>query len=302
MSNARGIDCSHWQTATPSLAGLDFLIARATYATTPDDKYAQHFANGRKANVVTAAFHFGVGAGQATIASQASAFLRYAGAADLLNLDLESNGTSGLSMSGTEGQAFIAAVKSADTRKRKVGLYHSASGYPDLGQDYNWVAEWGATPPAIKWTFWQYRGSPLDLDYFNGDRAALNAFIGGTTAGPVVPIGGAMSTVILGTSSLNPPIVGTLTVKPDPAIRWVDLATGTLMGPPGVNFGSPYAVVGTIDPPVGTESQGYQVTINGKASFMLSRNVTFTPAPKADSVAIAAAVAADRLKAKVVWS
>lgn len=35
-----------------------------------------------------------------------------------------------------------------------------------------WVAHWGVKTPTIGlwdfWAFWQYRGSPLDLDYFNG--------------------------------------------------------------------------------------------------------------------------------------
>lgn len=41
--------------------------------------------------------------------------------------------------------------------------------------DYGlWVAHWGVTTPAYSnwanWAIWQYRGSPLDLDYFNGTK------------------------------------------------------------------------------------------------------------------------------------
>ena len=134
------------------------------------------------------------------------------------------------------------------------------------------------------------------VDYDRALQANYGQWAAPGSAGPAIPTEKPMSTVVL-----NPAIVGTLTVKPDPLIRWVDLATSTLMGPPGVNFGSPPAVAGRVSPAIGTEADGYQVTINGKASFMLSRNVTFTPAPKADSVAIAAAIDVDRLKAFVSW-
>ena len=113
-------------------------------------------------------------------------------------------------------------------------------------------------------------------------------------AGPAQP-GGTVSTV-----TLNQPIVaGTVALKPDPATRWVDLATSALMGPPSVNFGQPEAVAGTLHPPIGTEDQGYQVTINGKASFLLARNVVFSPTPVGDC---SAEIAADRAKAHIVYS
>lgn len=263
--NAKGIDISHWQGTTPSLAGLDFLIARASYANSPDDKYQLHYSNARKAGLVVGTFHFGVGAAQASLVAQAAAFLTAAGGADFLALDLESNGKNGPSMTTLEARSFIALVRNTDPRKRKIALYHSLAAYPSLGQDLNWIADWNPAPPGIGWDFWQYRGNPLDLDVFNGDRAALNALVAG---------GSNTSTV-----TFNTPIVaGTLTVLPDPAIRWVDLATGQLMGPLHLSAPIP-AVAGTVSPGIGTETHGYQVTINGKPSFLLGRNVTFTPAP-----------------------
>ena len=188
MSNAKGVDVSHWQSTTPSLVGLDFLIARATYATTPDDRYLQHFIAADKASLVIGAFHFGVGAAQASIAAQVAAFLKAAGAADLLALDLESNAKDRPTMTPNEARAFLMSVKAADPKKRKIGLYHSASGYPSRGQDFRWIANWTPAPPAPPYDFWQYRGSPLDLDEFNGDRAALHAFVGlGSTPVPAPP-------------------------------------------------------------------------------------------------------------------
>lgn len=177
MSNAKGIDISVYQSSTPTLAGLDFIFARATYATSGDGKYAMHFANAEKADCVIGAYHFGVGGAQASVSAQVAAFLAAVGDADILALDLEKNGT-GVAMTPAEASSFIVLLRSLDPKKRKIGLYHSASGYPTLGQDFNWVANWNPTPPSTPWTFWQFRGSPLDLDQFNGDRAALLAWVG----------------------------------------------------------------------------------------------------------------------------
>ena len=43
-----------------------------------------------------------------------------------------------------------------------------------------WVAHWGADYPSFEnwdfYTMWQYRGEPLDLDYFNGDKTAWKKY------------------------------------------------------------------------------------------------------------------------------
>lgn len=49
--------------------------------------------------------------------------------------------------------------------------------------DYGlWVAHWGAEQPSYKnwqnWAIWQYQGSPLDLDYFNGGTLAWKKYCG----------------------------------------------------------------------------------------------------------------------------
>lgn len=177
----KGIDVSKYQTTTPPLDGLDFLFARASYATTLDPKYVTHTVAARKAGLIVGAYHFGVGF--KTPAEQAYAFLRAADSADLLALDLEADRTQ--TMSQVQAREFIRLVHVAG---RKIGLYHSRSSFPSLGQDWNWVAHWGVTtPPNIPWAFWQYRGSPLDLDYFNGTRDQLDALAGKATPPPAPP-------------------------------------------------------------------------------------------------------------------
>lgn len=178
----RGIDVSKYQSVTPSLAGLSFAFARATYATTADPKYAMHIRNFRKAGIVTGAYHFGVGYVSPT--AQASVFLATAKDADLLVLDLEFDRTKTMSL--TQARAFIKAVQASG---RRIGLYHSLSSFPNIGQDFNWVAYWGPSQPPIPWTFWQYRGSPLDLDLFNGNESKLRLLAGAlpdtATEGPL---------------------------------------------------------------------------------------------------------------------
>lgn len=164
-----GIDVSHWQGETPPLDGLNFLFARATYDILPDDKYALHYANARKAGLVVGAYHFGTG--RSAVPAQVKAFLNAGGQADLLCLDLEADS---VPMTQENAQAFIASVKATG---RKCGLYHSDAGYPEIGEDFRWVADWGAKP-THPFVFWQYRGAPMDLDYFAGDQAALYSLIG----------------------------------------------------------------------------------------------------------------------------
>lgn len=181
-----GIDVSHHQEHTPDLTGLSFLWARATYGTNVDDRFVQHTTAARQAGLLVGAYHFGR---HGSPVAQARAFLQAAGDVDFYALDLE-NDAGSPDMTRLEARAFIAAVQAAG---HKVGLYHSESGFPWVGQTYNWVAKWSATPPAIAWTFWQYRGAPLDLDRFNGTTAALAALAGRllpdtSTEDPMIPI------------------------------------------------------------------------------------------------------------------
>ena len=174
MGLPEGIDVSS-HNGDPTLRGLSFLFARACYATRADSKYARHVARARAAGLVVGAYIFGVGGRQASVAAQVATFLRIAKGADLLALDLETNGT-GATMTNAEARQFIALVHKAG---HPIGLYHSRSGFPALGQDWNWCAQWRTAPPVgIAWRFWQYQGSPLDRNRFNGSEAELRRLAG----------------------------------------------------------------------------------------------------------------------------
>lgn len=181
-----GLDLSVYQAHTPNLAGKGFMFARATYGTSKDGMYDAHVAHARGQGVVTGAYHFGISMDGA---AQARAFLAAAGKVDLYVLDLEADGNRAR-MSDAQVKAFIATVRG---QGHKVGLYHSESGFPNLGQDYNWIAKWAPSPPSHPWHFWQYTSSGsvpgyagrLDLDVFNGDLADLRRFVG--QAAPPAP-------------------------------------------------------------------------------------------------------------------
>jgi hypothetical protein len=175
-----GLDVSQWNAATPPLAGQSFALARATYGTGIDTRYAMHAANFRKAGIVTGAYAFGVFADGA---AQAAAFLEVAHDADLLALDQEVE-PGKTPMTDAQARAFIVAIHAVG---RKCGLYHQLSGYPFLGQDWDWVAVWGSVPPPRHWNFWQYQGVGVDRDRFAGTLADLHA-LAGIAGGDVVAV------------------------------------------------------------------------------------------------------------------
>src|SRR5260221_13844583 len=83
-------------------------------------------------------------------AAQAAVFLKAAGDVDFYFLDVEGRHA----MSYPQIKAFFAAVRKAG---KQIGLYGSESGFPSLGQDYSWVANWSSTPSSPD-AFHQYRG------------------------------------------------------------------------------------------------------------------------------------------------
>lgn len=181
MSNARGIDISVWQVTTPSLKGKDFAIARASYALTKDRRYDMHMANIKAAGVVSGAYHFNEDSIDPR--SQARFFIKTAGDVDLYAIDVE--GTMAFNLEQTK--AFIDECQKLG---KKCGLYHSASGYMEAGQDWDWIAKWSDTPPSHRWDFWQYGSdhdynATIDGNVYHGTVAQLRAWVGNTSGEPV---------------------------------------------------------------------------------------------------------------------
>lgn len=161
-----GVDISKWN-ANPNLAGMEFVGVKATEGLVTDAKWADHRDYVLSKGRVLIAYSFNNDSVNPVTA--ANYFLRVVGKSTrLVALDLEGRNE----YSNAQAAQFIAVCKAAG---KLTGVYHSESGFPQhLGQDFNWVANWRTNEPDIPWTFWQNRGSPLDLDVFNGDIGHLN--------------------------------------------------------------------------------------------------------------------------------
>jgi hypothetical protein len=223
-----GIDVSHWQTPGDwSPTGLRFLIARATNGTTVDERYAAHIAKARKAGLVVGAYHFN---GDGTVARQAEAFLRAAGAVDLYALDVEGKGA----FTRSQAAEFVRRVQAAG---HPCGLYMSESAFFDVGQDWDWVANWGPSGPATTqpkrhWDIWQYgnhRGEDGDLVR---SQAVFDRITGGAMATAVN--GGAR---ILGSDYVRDAKAGTVLYRDTSGTRLTRLGTDKALDDFGVPVG-----------------------------------------------------------------
>lgn len=167
-----GIDVSAWQTGNvaQALGGHAFAFVRASVGASRDPLFARHVAEVRSSGRLAFAYHFMVppGPGDGT---QAATFLRAAGDAPLLALDVESSALRFPKVAA----GIIHLIRERDPLHRLILLYGSEANWPgDLGQDANWVANY-ARQPRMPWAFWQNAGAPLDHDVFNGNLAKLRA-------------------------------------------------------------------------------------------------------------------------------
>jgi hypothetical protein len=169
------IDISHWQTTTPSLAGIGLVFCRASYGKYGDGSYPRHGANVRAAGKMLGAYHFGRNATASgdSVAEQVAAFLRVSAGAVERALDVEKDGTLPR-MTNAQGREFIDRVQ--QQTGDDCGLYMSESAFQQLGQSFNWVANWSRMP-AIPFRYWQYHGGPLDRDRFMGSLDTLRALV-----------------------------------------------------------------------------------------------------------------------------
>lgn len=279
-----GIDVSKWQSRTPDLTTVDFLFARSSIGTATDSMYKTHIANAKAAGIVTGAYHFNWDS--LPIASQVTTFIGAAGVVDLYAIDVEGANA----FSTTQTKTFIRLMHEAGL---KCGLYHSASGFFDAGQDWDWVAKWSSSPPA-EWDFWQYTSSGhlggysgrLDFDRFNGTLAELHALAGI----PPAPDTGVEPVIVI---SNETPLI-------------VDLAVGTQLydgnGKPFVKVSVKQSQHSPFEAEFSPNfhARGVTVVTGGQnvLAYAHTSEVTTHPIPSPDC---SAAVAADRATAYVAY-
>ena len=173
-----GIDISSWQTpGSINFSQYSFVIIKASEGVSITDKYhEQHYETAAAKGLLTGFYHY-AHPEYNTARAEASHFVDvirpYVGKS-ILALDYE--GTA-LSYGADWAKNWLDEVYSITGTKPV--LYVQASAVSKYGEVCNagyplWVAAWGVSNPHISpwqsYTLWQYRGDPLDLDRFNGDR------------------------------------------------------------------------------------------------------------------------------------
>lgn len=194
-----GIDVSHWQGAIDWDAveddGVEFAFIKATEGGDyTDPRFAANWAGARQAGVVRGAYHFF--RPQTDAMAQVAHFLRTVQLApgDLPPvLDVEVTDGRSAAQIAAGVRTWLQEVERV-TGRRPI-LYTRASFWTgQMGGGFGgyplWVAHYGVSSPNIPaewsgWTFWQHSDAgrvdgisgDVDLNWFNGDRAELNAFV-----------------------------------------------------------------------------------------------------------------------------
>jgi hypothetical protein len=264
VSYATGIDVSHYQSTTPSLAGLAFLIARSSIGLYADELYPMHVANAKRAGLEVGAYHFGYRS--RPIIDQARIFAARSAGVRFRFLDREGDEAP----THEQARAFVAEVRRLTG---SCGQYMSESVYDPVGEDYTWVAHYGVIAPRRPWTFHQYRGTPLDLDRYHGTVAELRAWVAALPShAPEVPM---QSFTILP----GPP--GSLVTKATPGIAYLRLADGSLNPVPAgypKAWAQPIKLLKPIPGGVAGADRQTGYLVGDEAAVFLASDVIFTPA------------------------
>ncbi len=211
-----GIDVSRWQAdidwGRVARAGIEFAVIKSTQGTSGvDPKFADNWRDARAAGVLRGPYHFFCpeldGAAQADHMLDTVGELQADDLPPVLDVEVCSAsvcGTScdwdGLSCATIQNNIrrwadrVIARTGRTPMVYSNVGTWDSSVCGSDVASDLHlWVANWGASCPSVPrgwsdWVFWQTSDNgrvdgisgAVDLDLFNGDSAALRAFVGET--------------------------------------------------------------------------------------------------------------------------
>lgn len=194
-----GIDVSHWQGAIdwPRVAddGVAFAFIKATEGGDyTDPRFAENWAGAARAGVVRGAYHFY--RPQTDAVAQAEHFLRTVPlrAGDLppvLDVEVTDGRTPATIAAGV--RTWLETMERA-TGRRPIVYTRASFWTAQMGSGFGeyplWVAHYGVARPNVPagwsgWTFWQHTDAgrvdgiagAVDLDWFNGGRAELQAFV-----------------------------------------------------------------------------------------------------------------------------
>lgn len=191
----KGIDISHWQDPKNiAYKDYDFIIMKASEGINfRDSKMQAHLTNVKKANKLYGFYHYARPEYNADAKKEANYFVSTLNKNDIGNCLLC------LDWEGTALKYPIAWAKLwLDTVYQKTGvrplIYVQESeikrrDYSSIAKaNYGlWVAKWSTNEPSTgAWSFyalWQYQGSPLDKDYFNGSAEQFKKYCKSNTQG-----------------------------------------------------------------------------------------------------------------------
>jgi hypothetical protein len=175
-----GVDVARYQPTNPdpaALTGVKFYIAKATEGTTPDPTYDAHIRHAREHDIqAVCAYHFSDD--RISVKAQVDAFLKAAGNVDGYVADIEGP------HKWNKAQFVEFQTRVTAATGKPVGLYASYNGYPNWGQDWNWVAYYNSTPPTNHWDIWQYGpyAPSVDGDIYRGTIEQLLTLWSGQVA------------------------------------------------------------------------------------------------------------------------
>jgi lysozyme len=212
QTKAAGIDVSHYQGTinwqSVKQTGIAFAYAKATDgSTTVDSQFKTNWQAMQTAGIARGAYHFFEPTSDAT--AQANNFIHTVGSLKSTDLppviDVEiSNGVSNSQMiSGVT--TWLTLVEQGLGRTPMiytVASFWNAHLNDQFGNYPLWIAHYDVQSPTIpkgwsKWAFWQHSQSgsvngvtgSVDLDWFNGSVAGLQALLHGSTVStPTAPV------------------------------------------------------------------------------------------------------------------
>ena len=208
-NSVQGIDVSHYQGKIDwgkvKSAGMAFAFTKATESTnSTDSQFSVNWPAIKAAGLLRGAYHFFHADQDAT--AQANFFLQVTdiGPGDLpavIDIETTSNASDSAIVSGV--QTWLNVVQQATGIVPMIytaGSFWNAHLNSSFGNYPLWVANYGVTTPKLptgwnNWNFWQYSQSGtvsgisgnVDMDYFNGSLAQLNAFVGSSQTSQPTP-------------------------------------------------------------------------------------------------------------------
>ena len=190
----KGLDISHWNSGHITVRkqmiegwkDFDFVIMKATEGATYTDRCIYMYRdniNKSKSDIVKGYYHFARANNNDPI-KEAEHFLNIVGkdvGKSILALDFEGQENHNVGEEWAKTWMDYVYIQTGVKPIFYTDKY-AVSKYDDIAKnDYGlWIPHWKTTKPDSKlitpwrfFAFWQYQGSNLDLDYFNGTKEAL---------------------------------------------------------------------------------------------------------------------------------